>query len=167
MINAISLFSGAGGMDVGFERAGANVVVANEIDITSATSFSANHPTTRMLVADINTIFDELKDLKDIDLVFGGPPCQGFSVIGKMDPNDERNQLIWSFLKAVAITKPKAFVMENVKALGYISKWKDVRETFIKKANELGYGCFPFIINAVEYGTSQKKRTRILCWNKK
>ena len=92
MINAISLFSGAGGMDVGFKRAGANVIVANEIDATSAASFSANHPSTRMIVADINTIFDELKDLKNIDLVFGGPPCQGFSVIGKMNPDDERSQ---------------------------------------------------------------------------
>ena len=157
MINAISLFSGAGGMDVGFKRAVANVIIANEIDATSAASISANHPSTRMIVADINTIFDELKDLKNIDLVFGGPPCQGFSVIGKMNPDDERSQLIWSFLKAVEITKPRAFVMENVKALGYISKWKDVREAFIKKANELGYGCFPFIINAAEYGTSQKR----------
>ena len=54
--------------------------------------------------------------------MLGGPPCQGFSVIGKMNPNDERIQLIWSFLHAVEIVQPKAFVMENVKALATIKK---------------------------------------------
>ena len=89
--------------------------------------------------------------------MFGGPPCQGFSVIGKMNPEDERSQLIWSFLKVVEIIRPKAFVMENVKALAAISKWRDVREEYIHRAYELGYGCVPFIVNAAEYGTPQKR----------
>jgi len=74
-----------------------------------------------------------------------------------MDPEDMRSQLIWSFLKAVEIIKPKAFIMENVKALAAINKWKDVRENFIAKAKRMGYGCIPFIINAAEYGTPQKR----------
>ena len=78
-------------------------------------------------------------------------------MIGKMNPEDERSQLIWSFLKAVEIIRPKAFVMENVKALAAISKWRDVREEYIHRANELGYGCVPFIVNAAEYGTPQKR----------
>ena len=144
-------------MDVGFEAAGVNVVLANEIDKTAAKTYAANHPDTELLVDDINNIFSRLSEFKGTDLIFGGPPCQGFSVIGKMNPEDVRSQLIWSFLKAVEIVKPRAFVMENVKALAYISKWKDVREEYIRQANQLGYGCVPFIINAAEYGAPQKR----------
>ncbi len=157
MINAISLFTGAGGMDIGFGRAGANIVLANEIDKTAAETYALNNPNVKILVDDINNIFSTLHEYTDIDLIFGGPPCQGFSVIGKMNPEDSRSQLIWSFLKAVEIVKPQAFVMENVKALAAINKWKNVREQFIDKANKLGYGCVPFIINAAEYGTPQKR----------
>ena len=157
MIKAVSLFSGAGGMDVGFEKAGIDVVFANEIDKISAQTYSTNHPNTEIVVDDINNIYDRLESYAGTDIVFGGPPCQGFSVIGKMNPEDERSQLIWSFLKVVEIIRPKAFVMENVKALAAISKWRDVREEYIHRAYELGYGCVPFIINAAEYGTPQKR----------
>lgn len=157
MIKAVSLFSGAGGMDVGFEKAGIDVIFANEIDKISAQTYSTNHPNTEIVVDDINNIYDRLESYAGTDIVFGGPPCQGFSVIGKMNPEDERSQLIWSFLKVVEIIRPKAFVMENVKALAAISKWRDVREEYIHRAYELGYGCVPFIVNAAEYGTPQKR----------
>ena len=157
MVKAISLFSGAGGMDIGFEAAGADIVLANEIDKTAAATYIANRPAANVIVDDVKNVLPILAEYSDIDLVFGGPPCQGFSVIGKMNPDDSRSQLIWSFLDAVEITRPKAFVMENVKALAAIAKWKDVRESFIERARELGYGCFPFIINAAEYGTPQKR----------
>ena len=157
MIKAVSLFSGAGGMDVGFEKAGIDVVFANEIDKISAQTYSTNHPNTEIVVDDINNIYDRLESYAGTDIVFGGPPCQGFSVIGKMNPEDERSQLIWSFLKVVEIIRPKAFVMENVKALAAISKWRDVCEEYIHRAYELGYGCVPFIVNAAEYGTPQKR----------
>ena len=157
MIKGVSLFSGAGGMDVGFEAAGVSVVFANEIDKTAAKTYAVNHPGTELVVDDINNIFPKLSNLSDVDLVFGGPPCQGFSVIGKMNPDDNRSQLIWSFLKAVEVIRPRAFVMENVKALASILKWKDVREEFVRRANQLGYGCIPYIINAAEYGTPQKR----------
>lgn len=156
-ISAVSLFSGAGGMDVGFEQAGIDVVLANEMDTMAAKTFIANHINTKLIVDDINNIFPLLEDYKGTDIVFGGPPCQGFSVIGKMDPEDMRSQLIWSFLKAVEIIQPKAFVMENVKALAFISKWKDVKEAYLEKAKELGYTCVPFILNALDYGTPQKR----------
>lgn len=156
-LTAVSLFSGAGGMDVGFEQAGIKILLANEIDKMASNTFMKNHPDTEMIVDDINNIFHLLEKYKGVDIVFGGPPCQGFSVIGKMNPDDTRNQLIWSFLKAVEIIKPKVFVMENVKALAVINKWKDVREEYITRAEELGYRCIPFIINAAEYGTPQKR----------
>lgn len=156
-LSAVSLFSGAGGMDVGFKQAGIEVVCANEMDKMAAKTFAENHKKTRLIVDDINNIFLILEDYKGVDIVFGGPPCQGFSVIGKMDPEDLRSQLIWSFLKAVEIIQPRAFVMENVKALAFISKWKDVKEEYINRAKKLGYTCVPFIVNASEYGTPQKR----------
>lgn len=156
-MKAISLFTGAGGMDVGFDNAGFEIVLANEIDKNAAASYQANHPKSNIIVSDINKIIDRFDEYKGIDLVFGGPPCQGFSVIGKMNPEDTRSQLIWSFLKVVEKTQPKAFVMENVKALAYIQKWKPVKEKYIKRAEQLGYKCIPFILNAAEFGVSQKR----------
>ena len=157
MIEAISLFTGAGGMDVGFELAGAKVLLANELDDKAAATYKTNHSGTRMIVDDINNIWDELKQYRSADIVFGGPPCQGFSVIGKMNPDDKRSQLIWSFLHAVEIVQPKVFVMENVKALATIKKWAGIKAEFIKKANDIGYFCVPFVINAADYGTPQKR----------
>lgn len=156
-LTAISLFSGAGGMDVGFEQAGIKILMANEIDKMASNTFIKNHPDTEMIVDDINNIFPLLEKFKDVDIVFGGPPCQGFSVIGKMNPDDARSQLIWSFLKAVEIINPRVFVMENVKALAVINKWRDIREEYIARAEKLGYRCIPFVINAAEYGTPQKR----------
>lgn len=157
MRTAISLFSGAGGMDVGFKAAGYDVILANEIDKNAASTFVANHPTTKMIVGDINNYLVEFENIKNVDMVFGGPPCQGFSVIGKMNPDDKRSQLIWSFLKVVELTHPNVFVMENVKALVSIKKWESVKRAFISKAEALGYCCIPFILNAVEYGVPQKR----------
>lgn len=144
-------------MDVGFENAGANILLANEIDKKAAETYVANRPNANMIVDDINNIWEQLENYKDVDIVFGGPPCQGFSVIGKMNPEDERSQLIWSFLHAVEIIRPRVFVMENVKALATISKWNGVKTAFITKAEKMGYGCTPFIINAADYGTPQKR----------
>ena len=93
-IRAISLFSGAGGMDVGFERAGVEILVANEIMPEAAQTYKANHPNSIVMNDDINHVISSLKGYRGIDLVFGGPPCQGFSVAGKMNPDDIRNKLI-------------------------------------------------------------------------
>lgn len=138
-LRAISLFSGAGGMDVGFENAGIKVVFANELVSDAAETYKVNHPDCIMVNDDINNVIDSLDKYEGIDLVFGGPPCQGFSVAGKMDPDDDRSKLIFTFLDVVERVKPRAFVMENVKALGELSKWKDVRERYLKKASDLGY----------------------------
>lgn len=156
-LTAVSLFSGAGGMDVGFEQVGIEILMANEIDEIAANTYIKNHPDTEMVVDDINNILPLFEKYKGVDIVFGGPPCQGFSVIGKMNTDDVRSQLIWSFLETVDIIKPKAFVMENVKALAVFNKWKDIREEYIARAEQLGYRCIPFIINAAEYGTPQKR----------
>lgn len=156
-LSAISLFSGAGGMDVGFVRAGINVKVANEINKDAAATYKKNHPDSKIYTSDINEVFEEISETKDIDIVFGGPPCQGFSVAGKMDPNDERNTLIWSFLDVVHMVQPRAFVMENVKALGSLEKWKPVRDEIFKRAENMGYSCEMFILNSADFGVPQKR----------
>ena len=156
-LRAISLFSGAGGMDVGFENAGIKVVFANELVADAAETYRANHPDCIMVNDDINNVIDSLGKYEGVDLVFGGPPCQGFSVAGKMDPDDDRSKLIFTFLDVVERVKPRAFVMENVKALGELSKWKDVRERYLKKASDLGYSCHYFVLNATDYGVPQKR----------
>ena len=156
-ITAVSLFTGAGGMDIGFERAGIKVVFANELMSEAAATYNANHTDGVMVNDDVNNILDSLDRFKDVDLVFGGPPCQGFSVAGKMNPDDERSKLIFTFLDVVERVRPKAFVMENVKALGVLEKREPVRKRYLEKVHALGYNCAPFIFNASEYGVSQKR----------
>ena len=100
-IKAVSLFSGAGGMDVGFENAGVEVVFANELMKEAAETYNANHPVGVMINDDINNLLEGMERFRGVDLVFGGPPCQGFSVAGKMNPDDERSKLIFPFLDVV------------------------------------------------------------------
>ncbi len=156
-LKAVSLFTGAGGMDIGFEKAGIEVVFANEIMQEAADTYNANHPQGIMVMDDINNVINNLIKFQGVDFVFGGPPCQGFSVAGKMDPNDERSKLIFTFLDVVEKVQPKAFVMENVKALGVLGKWEPVRRRYLERAYSLGYNCVPFVLNATEYGVSQKR----------
>lgn len=155
-VRGISLFAGAGGMDVGFAAAGVKVVKANEIASYACSTYRANHPQTTLLQGDVNDYIECFEE-GEADIVFGGPPCQGFSVAGKMNPEDERSQLIWSFLKVVERVKPRVFVMENVKALASLGKWKGVRERYLATAASLGYTCHFYILNAADYGVSQKR----------
>ena len=165
-IRAVSLFTGAGGMDIGFERAGIEVVFANELMKEAAETYKANHPDVVMVNDDIYNVIDSLGQYKGVDLVFGGPPCQGFSVAGKMNPDDERSKLIFTFLDVVEKVQPKAFVMENVKTLGTLEKWKPIRQKYLDRAASLGYICVPFLLNATEYNVSQKReRVFFICIN--
>jgi DNA (cytosine-5)-methyltransferase 1 len=145
-VKGISLFTGAGGMDVGFESTGIAVILANEIVPYACDTYKTNHPNTRLLRGDIKTYMSEFTD-GCADIVFGGPPCQGFSVAGKMDPDDERNKLIWSYLDVVERVQPKLFIMENVKALGTLEKWKPIRDRYLERTRELGYYCHFFILD--------------------
>lgn len=158
-LTAVSLFSGAGGMDCGFEAAGFRILLANELMRDAAETYRQNHPQSTMLCCDLRELLgtDLLSKYVGVDVVFGGPPCQGFSVAGRMDPQDVRSQLIFCFLDAVEQTKPAAFVMENVKALAALKKWDSVRTHFLGRAEQMGYLCVPFVLNAVDYGVPQKR----------
>ena len=159
-IRAVSLFTGAGGMDCGFHAAGVTTVFANEIDQDAAATFSANAKyldSAAMHVGDVEAFMPEIRCLANIDVVFGGPPCQGFSVAGKMNPDDERSQLVWSFMRVVETLQPRLFVMENVKALGVLAKWKNVREGLAAKARELGYAVHTAVLTASDFGVPQAR----------
>lgn len=160
---AISLFSGAGGLDVGFESAGFDIVFANEFDHDAAETWRANRPSHAdvMVEGDINQHLGELADFEGVDVLFGGPPCQGFSVAGKMSPTDPRSALVWTFMDAVETVKPRAFVMENVAALGRLSKWAAVRDGIVRRGSELGYDVSYAIHHTFEYGVSEN-RDRII-----
>jgi len=158
-MKAVSLFCGAGGMDIGFVNAGVEVAWANELDTDAASTYISNNPMTVLRQTDIKTAKNELHiyNENDIDLVFGGPPCQGFSVAGKMNPDDDRSKLIWEFFDVVKIVKPSVFVMENVKALGELQKWQSVRERLFDTAFEMGYSSFFWVLNSADYGVPQKR----------
>lgn len=156
-MKAISLFSGAGGMDVGFKAAGFDVVAANEMDKYACETFRANHPESKLIEGDIDICGEELHSYRGVDVVFGGPPCQGFSVAGKMNPNDPRSKLIFSFCAIVENVKPKTFVMENVKALGTLSKFEAVRTALISRLQKAGYRITIHILNSKDFGVPQSR----------
>lgn len=144
-------------MDVGFRSAGVKIVWANEIDKDACSTYEENHPESHLSRGDIRDMYADLEKYKNIDIVFGGPPCQGFSVAGKMDPEDERSTLLWSFLDVVKIVRPRVFVCENVKALATLEKWEKVREKFLLLAEQMGYRCYPFLLNSAQFGIPQKR----------
>jgi DNA (cytosine-5)-methyltransferase 1 len=156
-MKAISLFTGAGGMDVGFQEAGFEVIWANEIMKHAAQTYTLNHASGVMRCGDIKDFLNDLPGPGTVDCVFGGPPCQGFSVAGKMDHADERSQLVHAFLDVVERTSPKVFVMENVKALGSLTKFQHVRAALIRKAERLGYNVTFNILNAKDFGVPQSR----------
>ena len=159
MLSAISLFSGAGGLDIGFEQEGFHPLFANEADHYAAMTWRRNRPKTAdvMVEGDIREHIFRLNNYKDVDVLFGGPPCQGFSVGGKMDPKDERSELVNTFMEAVEILNPKTFVMENVRALGALEKWKKVRDGITACGNNLGYDVSYQIHHTSDYGVPEKR----------
>lgn len=161
-MRAISLFSGAGGLDIGFRKAGYQVAWANDFDKNACDTYDLNH-SKKIKRGDIRSYFDELATIEGVDIVFGGPPCQGFSIAGKMDPNDDRSKLLFSFFDVVERVKPRVFVLENVKALAALDRWASTREDMIARAHELGFDHVELIIlRACEYGVPQKRERMFL-----
>ena len=158
-IKAISLFSGAGGMDLGFLRAGIEIVWANDFEKNACETYRKN-------IGDhivCGSILDvDYKTLPDCDLVFGGPPCQGFSVAGKMDKDDPRSKLIFAFQKVVEAKHPRYFVMENVAALAKLEKFAEVRNRLFSKYREMGYNTRYMVLDSSDYDTPQKRERMIL-----
>lgn len=157
-LKGVSLFSGAGGMDVGFKEAGIDIIWANELDEKAAKTYQNNFGD-HMVVGDIRDI--PSADIPACDIIFGGPPCQGFSVAGKMNTGDPRSQLIWEFLRVVKDKKPKAFVLENVKNLAINDRFADIRTKLIKSFKSIGYEVELNVLNSKDFGVPQARERAI------
>jgi len=167
----IDLFSGCGGLSSGFQHAGFEVLLGTDNWADALKTFEYNHKGSKTLVEDINNLTGKkIKELvgKNIDVVVGGPPCQGFSLAGKREEEDNRNNLVYEFVRIIKEVNPKFFVMENV--LGILSMKKNgkfVKDILIEKFNEIGYenvGVKDFY--AHHYGVPQMRRRVVFVGNR-
>ncbi len=151
---AISLYCGAGGLDLGFRRAGFELQWAIDSDPYAVRTY-AEALDERVVCGDVLEVAAPAHLQPDV--VIGGPPCQGFSVIGRMDPLDPRSQHVTHFLDIVERFQPRAFVMENVKALAVNPRWSGLRERLKARARQLGFEVEIFVLNAADYGVPQAR----------
>ena len=160
----IDLFSGCGGLSLGFEMAGFTGILAIDNWKDALTTYAYNRKDARTLCGDLATL-DPYKikaeyDIHDVDVIIGGPPCQGFSIAGKRIVNDDRNKLYKGFVRMVEYFKPKAFVMENVPNILSIGDGA-VRETIINDFKSLGYTVETKVLTASDYGVPQNRRRAV------
>lgn len=157
----IDLFCGAGGLSYGLQLAGFHPVVAIDFDKNATATYKANHPDTVVLTTDICTL--DTKELlsylggRELDLLAGGPSCQGYSTHGKRDPNDPRNFLFEHYLRIAKALRPKFILIENVQGLltynrGYF------REEILSQLESMGYHADAKVLLTADYGVPQLRK---------
>jgi DNA (cytosine-5)-methyltransferase 1 len=162
-IKYIDLFAGCGGLSLGFDLSGDFESVGFvEYWKPAIDTFKKNFPKSILLGEDITKVTEEdLKKLNgnSIDLIVGGPPCQGFSIAGKRDPKDPRNSLFMDFVRIVKIVKPRMFLMENVKGLISMktASGEKVLEVILREFEKLGYKVKYKVIDSANYGIPQHR----------
>lgn len=178
-MNSIDLFSGAGGLLVAKQAIGCNILFANEIDNACAKTHRHNFPEIPLIHADVRDLkfedYNKYIGNHEVDLVVGGPPCQGFSVFGKRrfintqgyDPKqDPRNHLVYEFVRIVKETNPKFFFMENVKGFMSLDGGLFVKEV-VRTFKELGYeNIWCEVVCAADYGVPQKRYRMFMIGNR-
>lgn len=161
--NVIDLFCGCGGFSKGFEEAGYNICFGIDMWNDATVTYQKNFPNATVLNEDITKVSgkDILESMglsaTDIDVIIGGPPCQGFSVSGKRMIDDERNKLYKSYVQIVSDIQPKAFVMENVPGLVRLFKGQ-VAKQVIEDFTAIGYSVQMKILSADNYGVPQQRK---------
>ncbi len=152
----LSLFSGAGGLDLGFTQAGFDVVVANEYDKTIWATYEKNH-NTKLIKKDIRDLkVDELP--LDIDGIIGGPPCQSWSEAGsRRGISDQRGQLFYEYIRLLKEIKPKFFLAENVSGM-LANRHNEAVKNILDMLNEAGYDVNVYLANASDYGVAQDRK---------
>lgn len=168
-LNFIDVFSGAGGLSCGMELAGLKCILGIEMDKHAANTFALNHKHAETFCGDIRELSQEklaayLKGQK-VDAVIGGPPCQGFSTVGKGDPNDVRNMLFREFVRIVKSTSPNFIVIENVTGILAQKNEKTLRSIF-QEFNKMGYHLRVQVMSAENYSVPEKRRRTIIIGSK-
>ena len=156
--NVLSLFSGAGGLDLGFESAGFKHLECVEIEEHSVNTLRKNRPEWNVRKMDVTKYNPKYSD---IDVLIGGPPCQGFSLGGKRDPNDPRNELFLEMIRVTKITSPRVVVIENVLNLRTMkAPWsgKNFVEEISSQLEGLGYTVFADAFQVCDFGVPQTRR---------
>lgn len=171
MPSFVSLYTGAGGLDLGFIAAGFTPVFANDINADAMKTYAATMDmiSERMgsrfahdiVTGDIRQV-EALPAKRSAEMLIGGPPCQGFSVAGKMDPNDPRSRHVFDFLAMVERVEPRAFIMENVKALARNNRWAGTIADIRKQAKKIGYETYLEVLNSADYGVPQTRERMFL-----
>lgn len=151
----VSLFAGCGGLDLGFEKAGFNVVWANEFDESIHETYRLNHPKTILNTSDIRTLTGN--DIPECDGIIGGPPCQAWSEGGKnLGIEDPRGQLFLEYIRIVKDKRPKFFLIENVQGI-LEEKHKKSLDWFLKLLSDSGYRVTYELLNAADYKIPQDR----------
>ncbi len=156
-MNIISLFSGCGGLDLGFELAGFNILIANEYDKTIWETFKINHPKTYLIEGDIRKV-DEADFPVDVDGIIGGPPCQSWSEAGALRGiDDERGQLFFDYIRILRKVQPKFFLAENVSGM-LANRHNEAVRNIIWLFEESGYDVTVTLVNAKDYGVAEERK---------
>jgi DNA (cytosine-5)-methyltransferase 1 len=161
-MNVIDLFCGCGGLSFGFEQAGFDILLGIDNDSIALKTFELNHSGAIGLCGDITqiTYAHDIKNIigdKKIDVIVGGPPCQGMSLSGHRQFDDPRNALYLSYIRLVSEIRPSAFVIENVPGLVGLFGGK-IKDSILEKLRDLGYIVTYKILHAADYGVPQKRR---------
>lgn len=160
-MNLISLFSGCGGLDLGFKRAGFNICVANEFDRTIFETFKANHSNTHLIEGDIRQVVKE--DIAkfiagDVDGIIGGPPCQSWSEAGALKGiEDDRGKLFYEYIRILKEFKPKFFLAENVSGM-LANRHSEAVKNIISLFEKSGYDVSLTLVNAKNYGVAEERK---------
>ena len=178
-MNVVDLFAGVGGLSIGFRKAGFNILAANEFDKSIAASYQKNHPETKMIAKDIRELSNELDEyVGKVDVIIGGPPCQGFSMAGARIRekcafiDDPRNYLFRNYFKVVQKLEPKYFVMENVPGMLSMQGGKIIEEieklfTDDENFSSGRYYIHKEVLNAHDYGVPETRQRLIIMGSKK
>ena len=161
-MNLLSLFCGCGGLDLGFKKAGFNVLAANEFDKSIYETYERNHPETILIKGDVRQITsDKIVELVggvSIDGIIGGPPCQSWSEAGALRGiDDQRGQLFYDYIRILKDIRPKFFLAENVSGMLAQKHAKAVNE-FLNLFDEAGYGTTVTLVNAKDYGVAEERK---------
>ncbi len=153
----ISLFSGAGGLDLGFEKAGFDVLVANEYDKSIWETYKLNHPKTKLIEGNIRNLSKD-DFLDDIDGIIGGPPCQSWSEAGSLKGiEDERGQLFFEYIRILRDKMPKFFLAENVSGM-LSNRHSEAVKNLLAMFEKSGYSTSLTLVNAKDYGVAQERK---------